>query len=108
MKMSAVGFGLALAFGAMGCASSADAAAKAKRPSLAGLQSISGCVNSSYPPGCNRLGGYLLNDSKSANGPVPASGNVTVWGARGLALSWCWIPEFNVVAWKRNSKTCTQ
>ncbi|MET0276724.1 MAG: hypothetical protein ABW198_00200 [Pseudorhodoplanes sp.] len=93
---------------AVSLTTSAHAASKSKKPNLAGLKSISGCVNSTYPPGCKKLGGYLLNDSASANGRVPASGHVTVWGKPGLALSWCWSPEFNVVAWKPNNKVCTQ
>ena len=87
---------------------SAQAAGKAKKPNLAGMQSISGCVSSVYPPGCKKLGGYLLNDSASTNGRVPASGGVTVWGKPGLRLSWCWVPEFNVAAWKHNPKACKQ
>ncbi len=100
--------GLTAMLFALSFAAPADAASKAKKPSLAGLQSISGCVSSIYPPGCKKLGGYLLNDSASVNGRVPASGHVTVWGKPGLALSWCWVPEFNVVTWKRNNKICTQ
>lgn len=106
MKVVSAGFGLAVVL--ISLASSADAAPKAKRPNLAGLQSISGCVSSVYPPGCKKLGGYLLNDSASTNGRVPASGGVTVWGKKGLALSWCWVPEFNVAAWKPNPKACKQ
>lgn len=108
MKGVGTAIGLALALGAIGLAAPAQAAPKAKRPSLVGLQSISGCVNSAYPPGCKKLGGYLLNDSGSTSGRVPASGGVTVWGKPGLALSWCWVGEFNVVAWKPNPKACAR
>lgn len=103
MKSAGIGIGMAAALAAMLVTAPADAAPKAK---AAGLQSISGCVSSVYPPGCKKLGGYLLNDSASTNGRVPASGNVTVWGKPGLALSWCWVPEFNVVRWKANKKAC--
>ena len=98
MKVASAGLGLAVALICL--ASPAEAAPKTKKPNLAGLKSISGCVSSVYPPGCKKLGGYLLNDSASANGRVPASGPVKVWGKPGLRLSWCWVPEFNVVAWK--------
>ncbi len=91
---------------ALSFATAAEAASKGKKPNLAGLQSISGCVSSAFPPGCKKLGSYLLNDSASANGRVPSSGPVTVWGKPGLALSWCWVPEFDVVAWKRGNKVC--
>ncbi len=108
MRSGSAVVGIAVAAIALCFAASANAAPKAKRPNLAGLQLISGCVNSLNPPGCKRLGGYLLNDNASTNGRVPPSGNVTVWGKPGLALSWCWIHEFNVVYWQRNNKVCTQ
>ncbi len=103
-----VGAVLAAAILGLSLMSSAEAASKAKKPNLKGLRSVSGCVDSINPPGCKRLGGYLLNDSASTNGLVPANGSVTVWGKPGIALSWCWIPEFNVAYWKRDDKMCTQ
>ena len=106
--MRAVSVGIGFAAVLLALAAPAQAASKAKGQNLKGLKSISGCVNSIYPPGCKQLGGYLLNDSKSANGRVPASGHVTVWGKPGIALSWCWKPEFDVVAWKRDTKACPQ
>ena len=108
MRVALAGAFVAVVLLALSFATSANAASNAKKPNLAGLKSISGCVSSVYPPGCKKLGGYLLNDSASANGRVPASGPVTVWGKPGLRLSWCWVPEFNVVAWKPNNKACTQ
>jgi hypothetical protein len=108
MNYTSVRLGFVVAVGVLSFTSAVDAATKAKRPNLASLQAVSGCVNSLNPPWCKRLGSYVLRDANALNGPVPANGYVTVWGSRGADITLCWAPAFDVVYWRRGNKICTQ